>query len=177
MTRGLVAQALLAGAVTGGVLVSLVYTSLVRLGLTGYPEDGGLGSLIVLALIGSVAYGLGLLIVSPVWMLLHHLRFRQWWTAALLGGGLPAVVGLALTVIPNKTATSPALTLALLVPIAILSAISAVSGLVVWRIAYLSGRTIGPAWLGPWARVLVICALAGLVIWSIVYGSSLPPGP
>jgi hypothetical protein len=177
--RRLVLRAMLVAAATGGVLASTVYTALVKLGITGYPEDGGLGALVVYAVLATVLIAVGLMIAAPLWLLLHRLRVTRWWVATIVGSGLPLAGLFCLAVFDGAHHSRPSSTpVAEWVVIAgLTSAIGAAVGFVIWWIAYPQDRPSGPRWLGLCFAVAAISILAMNVAWSIAYGSHLDPSP
>ncbi|MFI4936515.1 MAG: hypothetical protein ACHP7N_18065 [Caulobacterales bacterium] len=132
-----VALALPAGAIVGGVLATAVYFIVARLHFGVGAEDP---EPIPAAFVGSLICGIGLVAASPLWLLLHSLRLRDWYVATMFGAALPIIAAVALAVAtvavhriaPPVAYAYPRLALLLLMA----GATGGVVGLAVWRIAY-----------------------------------------
>jgi hypothetical protein len=173
------ARALIIAALAGGLLSAIVYTSLVRLGVTGYPDDGSPSALLVWSVVATLALAVGLLAVSPIWWLFHRLRLRQWQTAALLGASLPLALLTGLLALGQATHPTPDRTplVEWIVIYANFCVLGAVVGLVVWWVAYPANRPTTPPWAARWALAGLGLSLAISVVWSFVYASQTPLGP
>ena len=100
LAPGRVGLAILAGALTGAIIVTLHWLNMVvrALGFAFLGGDGGKGILIVF--MGAALAWLGgmILIGGPAWWLLHRHRRRGWRTAGLSGMALTFAAGLLLSV-------------------------------------------------------------------------------
>jgi hypothetical protein len=136
--------ALLAGCAAGGALLSMTHWTGANLGLLGAWEDRQLGALLGWFIIGAFAYGVGLLAASPFWYALHAAGLRGWRAAAGLGAFL-TVLAYSVFALVNSVRISTASDFWFLAEfLGVMSLLSAVVGIVVWRVAYRPARE-GPS--------------------------------
>src|SRR5271163_2872873 len=86
-----VVAAILAGAISGGALVSAASFAAIKLGLGDAPYYTTLGGVISTAILGTIIYCFGLLLISPIWFGLDRLGCRRAWVAATFGAALSVI--------------------------------------------------------------------------------------
>ena len=144
-----VGPALALGAMTGGASLALAGVVLAVVGVMGPDRQAdfvgwqGLGRLFSWFVLGSLIYGLGLAVVTPLWLALHLARARQWWVALILGAGLSVAAarpGAAHIppLHPGSTQNGLGVQIGVLM---VMAAIGALVGLVIWRVAYRRSQT------------------------------------
>lgn len=100
-----VGLAILAGALTGAVIVSLHWlTTVVRVLGIAYLTGGGARGILVVFIGAFLAWLAGLILIGgPTWWLLHRHQFRGWRAAALTGMAATFAAGLILAIpLPHK---------------------------------------------------------------------------
>ncbi|HEY1880049.1 MAG TPA: hypothetical protein VGG68_08965 [Caulobacteraceae bacterium] len=100
-----VGLAILAGALTGAIVVTLHWlTMVVRVLGFAYLSGGGVQGTVVVVLGAFLAWLAGLILIGgPAWWLLHRHQFRGWRSAGLVGMVATFVAGMILAVpLPHK---------------------------------------------------------------------------
>jgi len=160
-------QGLLAGAIAGGVFVTVLAglgdaTGLVRPhGCCGQPAMGTALYLFEVGTLGATEFLKGLFVLAaPLWWLLHRANRREWIDAAMLGGLSTLAVGMGYQVLPYLWRTTG-------------PDIRDGRGLLL-----VVGRSItGYGWLifGLRAGILSLVGVGvGLVVWKVAYRQPSP---